>query len=320
MAPSGMPDMIRPLKIATSHAVAFSQDGELLATLGRDVWVWDLALRKKIVRAHPFANPSYAAFSPDRQHLAVKSTSGRIVIADARSGDTVVDFDNAGDGEGSNLLYSSCGEFIVDGSWGGRLSVRRASSGVQEFVQDFQGEGIDAVHSCDGGRRWVVAHTPRATAGDRPPPPSYYSVWDWPFRAGAYTPLPGRVAFARASALSNDGSFLAVAHGAPPSALSVFRLADGACVAAAALQSGGTGSALGWSVDGRLLGSVQDGKIAFYNWPGLTKMRELELAYPCDIAFSPRADAVAVGSWQTGWVLAVGQIATADLSRHRRAT
>lgn len=309
---------MKPLKIGTSYAVVFSGDGRLLAALGRDVWVWSLASRAKVVRSHPFSHPSDAAFSPDQQHLAVKSTSGRIVVVDAQSGQTVVGFDNAGDGEGSNLLYSPCGEFIVDGTWGGRLSVRRASSGAREFVQDFQGESIRRIHSCHGGRRWVVAHGLKATADDRPPPPDYFSVWAWPLRAGARTVLPGRIPFSRSSALSNDGTFLAVVHGAPPSTLSVFQLGDGACVGTTAVQSGGTGSALGWSPDGQLIGSVQDGKVVFYAWPGLTKRHELPLAYPSDVTFSPHGDAVALGSWQAGWLLAADAIATADLTPRRR--
>ena len=125
----------KPWKIGTSYAVAFSGDGRLLATLGRDVSIWDLALRSKVVRAHPFSHPSDAAFSPDQRHLAVRSTSGQIAIVDVRSGLTVVDFDNAAEGEGSNLQYSPCGEFIADGTWSGRLSVRRASSGLTSLFR-----------------------------------------------------------------------------------------------------------------------------------------------------------------------------------------
>ena len=167
----------KPWKIGTSYAVAFSGDGRLLATLGRDVSIWDLALRSKVVRAHPFSHPSDAAFSPDQRHLAVRSTSGQIAIVDVRSGLTVVDFDNAAEGEGSNLQYSPCGEYIADGTWSGRLSVRRASSGAHEFVQDYQGEGIRSVHRSDDGKHWVIAHVAKATSDERPPPPDYFSVW-----------------------------------------------------------------------------------------------------------------------------------------------
>jgi WD40 repeat protein len=308
---------MNPWKIGTSNAVAFSRDGRLLAVLGRDVFVWEVALKSKAVRSHPFAHPSDAAFSPDQRHLAVKSTSGQIVIIDAQSGQTAVDFKNTADGEGSNLQYSSCGEYIVDGSWSGRLAVRRAGSGAREFVQEF-GSGIRSVHSSCDGRRWIIAHGCKATSDDRPPPPDYFSVWDWPFRRGGYRVLPERVAFARSSAFSPDGALLAVVHGAPPDMVSVFRLSDGTCVGAVSIQSGGTGHSLGWSADGRLIGSVQDQIVVFYAWPSLGKMHELALAYPSHVAFSPCGDVLALGSWQAGWVLRADALATTSLPQKPR--
>jgi WD40 repeat protein len=309
---------MNPWKIGTSNTVAFSRDGQLLATLGRYVFVWNVALKSKAVRSHPFAHPSDAAFSPDQRHLAVKSTSGQIVIIDAQSGQTAVDFKNTADGEGSNLQYSSCGEYIVDGSWSGRLAVRRAGSGAHEFVQEFGGDSIRSVHSSWDGRRWITAHGCKAISDDRPPPPDYFSVWDWPFRPGGYRVLPERVAFARSSAFSPDGALLAVVHGAPADMVSVFQLSDGTCVGAVTIQSGGTGHALGWSADGRLIGSVQDQIVVFYAWPGLGRMHELALAYPSDVAFSPCGDVLALGSWQAGWVLSADALTTTSLPQKPR--
>ena len=310
--------VVGPWRIGTSNTVAFSRDGRLLAVLGRDVFVWDVALQSKAVRCHPFAHPSDAAFSPDQRHLAVKSTSGQIVIIDAQSGQTAVDFKNTADGEGSNLQYSSCGEYIVDGSWSGRLAVRRAGSGAHEFAQEFAGEMIRSVHSSSDGKRWIIAHGCKATSHDRPPPPDYFSVWVWPFRPGGYRLLPERVAFARSSALSPDGSVLAVVHGAPPDMVSVFRPSDGTCVGTVSIRSGGTGHALGWSADGRLIGSVQDQIVVFYAWPTLGRMHELALAYPSDVAFSPSGDILALGSWQVGWVLPADPLATTSLPQKPR--
>jgi WD40 repeat protein len=309
---------MNPWKIGTSNTVAFSRDGQLLATLGRYVFVWNVALKSKAVRSHPFAHPSDAAFSPDQRHLAVKSTSGQIVIIDAQSGQTAVDFKNTADGEGSNLQYSSCGEYIVDGSWSGRLAVRRAGSGAHEFVQEFGGDSIRSVHSSWDGRRWITAHGCKAISDDRPPPPDYFSVWDWPFRPGGYRVLPARVAFARSSAFSPDGALLAVVHGAPADMVSVFQLSDGTCVGAVSIQSGGTGHALGWSADGRLIGSVQDQIVVFYAWPSLGRMHELALAYPSDVAFSPCGDVLALGSWQAGWVLRADALTTTSLPQKPR--
>lgn len=304
---------MKPWKIGTSNAVAFSRDGRLLAALGRDVFVWDVALKSKVARSHPFSHPSNAAFCPDQGHLAVKSTSGQIVIIDARSGQTAVDFKNAADGEGSNLQYSACGKYIVDGTWSGRLTVRNARSGGHEFVQEFGGEMIRGVHSSADGKHWIIAHGCKATSDDRPPPADYFSIWGWPLRPGGYRVLPERVAFARSSTLSPDGALLAVVHGAPPETLSVFQVSDGTCAGAVSIQGGGTGDALGWSADARLIGSVQDQTVVFYAWPGLGKMHELALDYPSDVAFALHCDVMAIGSWQVGWVLPADALGTTSL-------
>ncbi len=110
---------MKPLRIGTSYSVAFSPDGLSLATLGRDVSVWDLGARTKSWRVHPLSNPGDVAFSPNGRRLAVKNTAGVIVVLNAQDGSVVVDFHNVNDGEGSNVAFSSDGRLLVDGSWSG---------------------------------------------------------------------------------------------------------------------------------------------------------------------------------------------------------
>jgi WD40 repeat protein len=311
-----MKSVSKPWKIGISYGVAFSGDGRLLATLAKDVSIWAVAERSRLVRARAVAHPCDAVFSPDGNSLAVKSTSGHIVILDARSGETIADFDNSDEGEGSNLQYSPCGDYIVDGSWNGCLTVRRAKTGAHEFVQEFAGEMIRGIRSFQSGQRWIVAHGPKATTDDRPPPPDYFSMWEWPFRRWpfwrrSHHVLPLRVAFSLPrSALTTDGQYLAVVHGAPPNTLSVFRLSDGSCVGTVPVEVGGTSGAVGWSHDGRLIGSVQDGAVVFYRWPDLQELRRVDLAFPNDAVFSPLGDLVALGSWRAGCVLASDALLT----------
>lgn len=297
---------MRPLKIRSSYAVTFSPHGDLLATLARDVSVWNLTRRLKIVRAHPFSHPSYSVFSPNGACLAIKCTAGLIVVIDPLSGDTVVAFGNHEDGEGSNLLYSSCGDYIIDGTWDGRLNVRRAASGLPEFVREFRGTMVQAVHRSADGRRWVIAHACKATTENRPPNPDYFSLWEWPFRDADSRRLSPGIPFVRSSALSPDGQFLAVVHGAPAETLSVLRINDRAEAISVPIRVGGTGSALSWSTDGQMIGSVQDGKVVFYSWPSLGVQHTLDVQYPSDVAFSPRSGRIAIGSWKSGCVIETG--------------
>ena len=133
---------MRPLKIKGCDVVTFSPDGRRLACFARYVFVWDLVKRIKTLKSHPLSCPASVCFSPSGHQLAVKSTSGQIVIIDPEDGIILCDFRNFQDGEGSNIRSSPCGDFLIDGSWNGRLSVRRVDSGKIEFVQEFPGEMI----------------------------------------------------------------------------------------------------------------------------------------------------------------------------------
>jgi WD40 repeat protein len=294
--------MDRALKIAKSFSLAFSRDSRALATLSRDVFIWDLHSRKKKVRAHPCSNPSSACFSPNGEQLGVKSTSGVIALISTKDGTLIRDFNNLTDGEGSNLQFSACGEFIVDGSWDGRILVRRALSARIEFSAEFPGEMIAGVHCDAKGDTWVFEHHRKATSQTASPAPCYFSVWRWPFNHGSVI-LPAQVPFARTSALTSDATRLAVVHGAPPTELTIFDIVDGTLSAHCNIHSGGTGSALAWSPKADFLGSVQDGKVIIYRAESLKPFRDFALAYPSDIAFSPDGRLVAIGSWESGLVL-----------------
>lgn len=292
----------KSLKIAKSYSVAFSPDAQTLATLGRDICIWDIRSRTKRLRAHPFAHPSRLSFSPSGEHLAVKSTSGQIVLLSVHDGVVACDFRNLDDGEGSNLRFSACGDYIIDASWSGRVFVRRATSGNLEFETDFPGEMITSVHRDLNGETWVFEHQPIATSDHAPPAACYFSIWRWPFSRVGYKLSPTRVQFVTGSALAPDATRLAIVHGAPPLELTVCSLIEGVRLASCPVTYGGTGTALAWSPEASLLGSIQDGKAVLYHSRTLEKYYEFTLPYPSDIEFSPGGDCVAIGSWQSGFV------------------
>ena len=166
--------LVRPLKIKGSYSLGFSPDGGKCFTLARDVSLWDVESRKKSWRSHPFSHPSDAAFSPKEDLIAVKSTSGHIVTLATDTGQVCLDFENDLDGEGSNLLFSQCGRFIVDGSWEGVFTVREASSGAVQFRREHRNEMLPQIHSARQGSAWIVEHSPKATTDDQPPADNYF--------------------------------------------------------------------------------------------------------------------------------------------------
>ncbi len=295
------------LKIKKSYSVTFSPDGTLLATMGRYVSVWDVAKGRKKFRCNPLRHPSHLCFSPSGKQLAVKGTSGHIFIIDSETGEAVSDFMNLEDGEGANPQYSSCGEYLVDGSWNGRLFVRRASTGGIEFAQDFPGEMITRIHSAKEGQLWVVEHSPVATTSNLPLAPDYFSLWSWPFRVNSCLFFPRRISFVRLSAVTRDGSLLAVVHGTPPVTLAVYRMSDGTEAGSVSIEAGGMGNGLSWSPDGRYIGLAQSKGAVVYEADKLKPVRDFSVPYASDIAFATQGNLLAIGSWQAGLVISLDE-------------
>lgn len=292
--------LVRPLKVKGSYSVGFSPDGRKCFTLARDVSLWDLDSRKKSWRSHPVSHPSDAAFSAKGDLIAIKSTSGRIVTLASGTGQVRQDFENDPEGEGSNLLFSGCGRFIVDGSWRGFLTLRDAFSGLVRYRREHKGEMLCRVHSVCGGTAWIVEHSPKATTHDRSPADSYFTVSTWPLPDGAPAALGIRLPFICASAVSEDGSRLAVLFGAPPRDLRVYELPSERSLWQARVTIGGSGSELRWSRCGRFLASVQKDCIAHYCGATGQRLTEFPLPFPSDIDYSPDTRLIALGSWQSG--------------------
>jgi len=289
--------MKKPLKIGASYVVEFSSDGSQLATLGRFVWIWDLQSRAKRWRSHPFPHPSYAAFSPDDSTLAVKNTAGKIVVLDVADGSVVVNFQDLDDGEGSNIVYSQQGDFLVDGSWSGHLRVRNVGSGELTFHRHFPGEMIRRIHSDRARQLWIIEHQPKFRPHENLKPTAYFTSWQWLFHEGSFAPIPLRFDHLYGSSLSNDCSRLAVID---KDSLEIRHLPDGELIRSAPVELGGSGTALRWSPDGSILGSIQKKKIVLYRTNDLYCEHLFSLEYPSDVAFSPKGEMIALGDWETG--------------------
>jgi len=164
------------LKWPSSYSLARSDDARFLACLGRNVVVIDMHERVRVSTSHPLSHPSHASFSPNGEQLAVKSTSGKIVILDPKSGSVTRDFNNQKEGEGSGVYFSSDGNELIDGSWDGFITIRHTNDGAIVMRQQHKGEMISNVSHDLARRLWLVQHSPKVRQGENWPQPGYLSL------------------------------------------------------------------------------------------------------------------------------------------------
>jgi len=232
--------------------------------------------------------------------IAVKSTSGQIVTLTWDSGEVRKDFENDAEGEGSNLRFSDCGHFIVDGSWDGFLTVRDASTGKVHHRREYAGEMLCRIHSVRSGTVWIIEHSPKATKDDQPPADGYFTIWTWPFSDCSPSTLGMQLPFICASAASEDGLRLAVLFGAPHQDLHVYELPSARLLWRARVTVGGSGSELRFSLSGSFLASVQKDCIVHYCAVTGQRLEVYQLPFPSDVDYYPNTRLIALGSWQSG--------------------
>ena len=292
----------KSFKLKQAYDLAFAPDANLVATISRDVLLWDVSARKRLLSIHPLSHPSYLDFSPDGTRLAVKSTSGRIVVIDAVTGQTLADCDNEREGEGAPLYFTPEGDSLVDASWDGALTARHSATGTVIFRESVGGMVSEFTTSAD---RTTFAYTiSRPPVTDtQPPPEDSIVVRRWPFTANHPSIMPVARRFITCISLSPSASRLAVLYGAPPTTLEVCDVATGCILASAEVELGGTGASLGWSPDESLLGCVERRGISLFHSASLVRTHLIEMPYPASVSFSPHGGLLGLASWEQGRVL-----------------
>jgi len=289
----------KPLKLRKSSEVKFSGSGALLVTLARDVVVWNVQSQTKRFRAHPFKHPSNCSIHPDDSQLVVKNTAGQIALLDVSDGRLVRMLNQDGENEGSNIVHSACGNYLVDGSWNGMLTVRSSQNGEVAFQQAFPGDMLTHIARSRLGNKWYVLHWPKARADDQPPPPSFVTVWDWPL-AAATDHLTMPVDHIYSIELSTDGSQLCLLG---TDSVDVMRLIDKQIMASTTYEYGGTRFAAAWSPDGEEIVTVQKDGFVFRDVGSLKPVRRIDLPFASDVAYSSDGRLIALGSWTGGMLV-----------------
>lgn len=291
------------MKFPKGYRVRFSDDGNLLVCLGRNIVVIDVAARQRLSTSHPFSHPSHASFSPDGSKLAIKNTSGRIVVIDPRSGEVLYDHKNQKDGEGSEVHFASNGNELVDGSWNGVLTVRDAIEGDIVSRELFPGEMIRPITTDQNRNTWLIGHSPKIAPGETIQSPDYMTLRAWPLSKTAIRVF-SLTDCVVSPTLSPDGQYFCFLDSLVNGNLTVARTSDGSILAHSepTAVSGGTGWALEWSPDGQFIASVQDRKFVFYSSSNLEPVGEVPSPYPSSMSFRPGAADIALGSWNASTI------------------
>jgi hypothetical protein len=289
------------LKFARSYFLAASADGSMMAALGRNVTLLSTAELRKVGSVHPLSHPSWASFSGDGTKLAVKNTAGRIVVLAIPSLEVLCDHSNRREGEGSELHFSPCGKFLVDGSWGDFITVREALRPVVVDRFEFEGEMITDISHSSNSQVWLMTHKPRTRPGEDRSPPGYLTVWSWPLKTPLETIEPA-LSGVESGVVSPDGRRIALVgyEESPRQSFVQVLSITGRELARTPIEIGGTGSRLRWSPNGALIGSIQRGRIVTYASADLSEVKSYPFEYPSDICFSENDSYIAFATWSFG--------------------
>ena len=281
------------LALPAVYQFALSSGGNRLASIGRNVVMTDPLKMVRLYSCHPVSHPSYAAFSPDGTTLAVKSTSGRILLLAVESGEIILDFTNKTDGEGAAVSFSACGRYLVDASWSGQIIVRDTFGQLSDTTHIFAGEMIVKVLPSSDRSTWAFVHQPKATSQTEPSAPAYITIWKWPLTEHRKLAPEIRT---RSAELSPDGKVIAIAD---DSQVQFLLLTNGAVLKSASVERC---RGIRWSPDGTLVALVLESSIAIYAFPSFEPVDVFEQEFASDICFALDNSFVAVGGWSAGVV------------------
>lgn len=292
----------KKIKFSASFEFALSPRGDLIAAIGHNIVVANTIQMKRLFSCHPLANPSHACFSHDGSQLAVKNTSGKIVIINPNGGETQVDLNNAHEGEGSSVLFSPCDRYLVDGSWAGHIRVRDANNG--SIKKDFSygpGVMITRVSCSQDAQTWAFVHQPISKPGENFAEAPHITLWGWPLSVSEI--VRPELDNLHNATLSPDGSHLAIVGYSRSQQKSVLRLLTktGNVVCSTTVDSTSY-NGLRWSPDGTFIGMVQESRIVIYSIPDLQECKSYELEYPTDVCFAPDLSFIALGTIKSGIV------------------
>jgi len=285
----------------------FSPDGSRLVCLGANVVINDIVNHQRLWVSRAIKHPSEVSFSPNGEMLAVKSTSGRIVVLDTESGAVIHDHRNQKEGEGCAPFFCPDGQMLIDAAWHGALAVRNATSGAIQSQEAFPGEQLQRLSQSADRQTWLLQRHPRYNDIREASHNGFVSVHTWPLIPGT-----GRIIWfpfnATNAALSPDGKLCCFSEICPTPTLRIARVSDGEILARSAASTPAHGQEITWSPDGSLIASVERHRFVFFSASDLSQVAEVPAKYPSSIAFRPGTQEVALGTWNASAIAPISEV------------
>ncbi len=294
----------RTLKLPATYELAVSPRQTYVAAIGRNVVLADLKVRKRLASWHPFSHPSHIAFNGDESRIAVKNTSGEIVVLRIPDGSVAARHVPSGSDEGATLHFSDCGDYIVDGSWAGAIRVWAAHDLhlVSEFT--FPKEMIQKVSCSADGKLWLFVHQPIIREGENFTPPPYLTIWEWPLKQPLAT-LFSNMDILYGAAVSPCASFIStLGHvRSTRSTTLCLRTIAGNAVCSTHLSNGTSVKELRWAPNSRAIGVVSYAGFTIYDVPQLILRTTIDAKYPSDLAFIEENTCAILGTLDSGTIV-----------------
>jgi WD40 repeat protein len=289
-----------PKKLKATYDLAFSPDGSLLSTIGRDVWLWSVPDFRKVWKVKPLAHPSVPAFSPDGKRLAIKSTTGDIAFLETATGAVTARGKKTEFGSSGGLHFADDGQHLLDCTSHGSHIVRTLD-GTIVFLEEFYPDMAMEILRHPDGTFWFRQ---QRRSGHEELARSRLLGRGFPLQENIYQTLVLPTEHCDGAAFHPAGNILAL--------LSSWKLIERLTLyefpTLRELQHVPAPGerkhfrSVAFSPCGTLLAACTNEQAILYRTSDLAPLRTYDVEYCCAVLFAPQHPLLVIGSWTAGEV------------------
>lgn len=296
-------------RIGAAYGVTFSQSGLFLGQVGRQVVAYDVVERKAVTRSQwHYPHPSAAVFGTTDRWMAVRSTTGAMVVIDLTSSQLLSRVRVPGDTADDSSLFSCDDQHVDEACSSGTLRIRRVSDLRVEYLEQHPSVMLGPASVSRAGETWAIAFNGKHL--DQPhPPPCRIEIRRWPLSGAHRQVLGDQFGHIAGLALTPTADRIAILERQPRKGLPSEFVISLMSVSRRSVEERATHPlwrshrGFAWDPSGRFLVVGTDLGHALLDGNSLAPIGYLSGQYPSDAAFSPDGRLLALGYWGYGLVL-----------------